>query len=321
MSLLGNLRTLRPAFQDLVQNPQTLPSRHFRAFVKDDLLGDLRITGRLSESFDNDELVVLLHGVAGDHRSYYLKPMTKVASDNHVSVLRLNLRGADRAEKDFYHAGLVDDLKAALASPELTRFRKIYVVGYSLGGHIALRYAALGPDPRVRAIAAVTAPLNLQDVNRKIDSGESLFYRRMLLTYLRGTLFDVVKNGGRLPIDVDEMSRISTFRSWDDKIIAPRFGFSSAENYWEESSVAPLLTRIRIPALTLSAKHDPVVPIDSIHRSLADAWNIRSLTLEDAGHVTFKQGQGLSLKRGKHNVFGKRHQAEEDILEWLRQFG
>ena len=61
---------------------------------------------------------------------------------------------ADGRGEDFYHAGLTVDLEAAIASPELARYQRILILGYSLGGHVVLRYAA-NPNGSVADIAAV----------------------------------------------------------------------------------------------------------------------------------------------------------------------
>ena len=75
-----------------------------------------------------------------------------------LSCLRMNLRGSDRMGEDYYHGGLTVDLHAALASSEAQRYRRIYLLGYSLGGHVVLRLATEPADPRLVAVAAVCAP-------------------------------------------------------------------------------------------------------------------------------------------------------------------
>ena len=55
--------------------------------------------------------------------------------------MRFNMRGADRSGEDVYHAGTTEDLRAMLRSPALARFRRIHVIGFSLGGHILIRWA------------------------------------------------------------------------------------------------------------------------------------------------------------------------------------
>ena len=80
------------------------------------------------------------------------------------SCLRLALRGADGSGEDFYHAGLIDDLAATVDSAAFADYERIVIIGYSLGGHLALRYACEKPDSRVRAVAAICAPLERRGV-------------------------------------------------------------------------------------------------------------------------------------------------------------
>src|SRR5699024_5863954 len=102
-----------------------------------------------------------------------------------LSCLRVSLRGCDRSGEDFYHAGLTADLHAALASPELRPYRRLYLLGYSLGGHMALRLATEEADPRLAAAAALCAPLDLARSQQEIDAPRRAIYRRYLLENLK----------------------------------------------------------------------------------------------------------------------------------------
>jgi predicted alpha/beta-fold hydrolase len=43
-----------------------------------------------------------------------------------------------------------------------------------------------------------------------------------------------------------------------------RFDFRSASDYYDRESVAPGLHRVRTPSLVVAARHDPIVPAESI---------------------------------------------------------
>src|SRR5215831_13424001 len=133
--------------------PDVAPSSSKWAVVAEDpKLGPVRLTRRVRHT-ESRTLVMLVHGLGGDIDAPYMIAGARAADAVGFACLRLNLRGADRRGEDFYHAGLTADLHAALSSEELNRYEQVFVLGYSLGGHVTLRYATDGPDARVQAVA------------------------------------------------------------------------------------------------------------------------------------------------------------------------
>ena len=73
---------------------------------------------------------------------------------------------------------------------------------------------------------------------------------------LRG-LFDIYQGVARrrsVPTPVAEARLIRKIRQWDDRIVAPRYGFRDAEHYYRSVSVAPRLSQITIPTLIVYAR-------------------------------------------------------------------
>ena len=48
-----------------------------------------------------------------------------------------------------------------------------------------------------------------------------------------------------------------TFREFDGAYTAPLHGFRDAEDYWQQASSAPVLSRITRPTLLVNARNDP----------------------------------------------------------------
>jgi uncharacterized protein len=236
---------------------------------------------------------------------------THAAQAAGLGCLRLNLRGADRSGDDFYHAGLTADLDAALASDELREIERIFVLGYSLGGHLVLRYATGGPDPRVRAVAAICAPLALDASATAIDRPERWIYRQHVL---RGLLeiYQSVAARRRVPLPLTAARRIRTIRDWDHRIVAPRHGFESAEHYYTEVSVATRLAALKVPALLVQAEHDPMVLAETVRPALAAAsQHLEVHWVETGGHVGFPR----DLRLGSGSVLG----LERAVTTWLTE--
>ncbi|MCG8456345.1 MAG: hypothetical protein MI919_08685, partial [Holophagales bacterium] len=141
----------------------------WRASVEDPWLGQVPLTGKLAAAARGEReaaahggaLIVLVHGLGGCSDSLYLLRAARVCHRLGLSSLRLDLRGSDREGHDIYHAGLSSDLAVALASEDLRPFGEIYLLGFSVGGHVVLRFATEVDDPRVKAVSAVCSPLDL----------------------------------------------------------------------------------------------------------------------------------------------------------------
>ena len=268
------------------------------------------LTGRL-QAGRGDELVVVVHGLGGSHRSPYMVAAARAAAQAGLACLRLNLRGADRRGRDFYHAGLTDDLRAALGAPDLARFRRIYLLGYSLGGHLCLRYVAEPDrDARVHSVATVCAPLDLSAGARAIDRPQRSLYRAHVLRGLKDIYAEVARRRP-VPLAPQEARRIRTLRGWDERVVAPRFGFDSADHYWRSQSAGPLLPRVSVPTAMVVTRHDPMVPLRTLAPYLAAGASVRAQVVPTGGHVGFPEGVDLGL--------GTPGSVEAQLLAWLRR--
>ena len=207
MSVKGHLWTLGGYLRRQWQTVTPPPAREWGLQIEDPRMGAVRISGRLSERDEGGPLLLVVHGLGGSSESPYAVRAAASALAESFSCLRINLRGADRSGEDIYHAGLSADLHRAVTSPELARFQQIVVLGYSLGGHVALRFAVETTDPRVRAVVAVCSPLMLAPGARAIDGPSGWLYRRYLLANLL-ECYERVAARKPVPTPVAEVRRL-----------------------------------------------------------------------------------------------------------------
>ncbi len=279
--------------------------------LQDPVAGTVHLSGRLGRSGASGRILVMVHGLGGSHASFYAVRTAHAAARAGLDCLRLNLRGADRTGEDYYHAGLTADLRAAIASEALSGYREIFLMGYSLGGHLVLRYATEDPDPRVRAAAAVCAPVDLSGCCVAIDRPSLWVYRTYLLDGLK-RIYARVAERRPVPITPAQARRITTIRGWDDAIVAPRHGFASAEDYYAKASVGPRLRDLKVPALLVSAAHDPMVPWETVSPWVAPSPPLLTAKrVPDGGHVGFP---------GKLNLDEDAEAGlEPQVLAWLQR--
>ena len=78
-------------------------------------------------------------------------------------------------------------------------------------------------------------------------------------------------------------------REYDDRFIAPRYGFRGADDYYELCTPLSFMPEIRVPTLVLAAGDDPWIPgastiATSIGRTIR---SLLSVMAEGGGHVGF----------------------------------
>jgi uncharacterized protein len=312
--LSGHLWTVLPALRTRLAPPRVPDEEPFAVGLDDPVAGAVLLTGRLHENpagRGSGALLVVVHGLAGSCDSSYVRRFVARAAAAGLSTLRINLRGADGRTPDFYHAGLDADLAAVLAAPRLAPFGRVFLVGFSLGGHLVLRRLAGGADPRVAAAAAICAPLDLERGAAALDAPRNALYRAYLLGGLR-RLADGVerRRPGSLAADRRARRAVRTIRRWDDLIVAPRWGFDSAADYYARASVAPMLGAVTVPTWLVLAERDPMVPREVLEPVLGGVSPATEVTWTGrGGHVGFPAGLDLG-RRGPLGLDGQ-------VLSWL----
>ncbi|MEM7048996.1 MAG: alpha/beta fold hydrolase [Acidobacteriota bacterium] len=292
MNLAGHLNTVSERLRVFFSPVPEPPARPWSLTVEDPDLGPVLLTGRLSE-LDSSSLVVILHGLGGCSESHYARRAAQQILASGVACLRLNLRGSDRLGEDFYHAGLTTDLHQVLASRELAFYDQIYVLGFSLGGHVALRAATEASDERWRSVAAVCAPLDLAPCARLLDRPSAIVYRTYLLNGLKD-IYGAVATRRPVPLELAEARRIRSLREWDDRVVAPRHGFANGADYYARASVGPRLGGLRRQALLVLAEDDPMVPVAALDERLAAApAALKVRRLASGGHLGFPRSADL----------------------------
>lgn len=293
--LAGHLRTIAPALRARLFPRIPAGGEPWSLTVVDPQVGEVEITGRLRRAGDGRRAALLLHGLGGSADSAYLPPLERELGRRGWTTLALNQRGCDRRGGDLHHAGFTADLPRVLAAEPLAAAERVALVGISLGGHVALRHATEEHDPRVAALVTLCAPVDLELGARHLEAAGTWIYRRYLLRALNEVYREVAARRP-LPHPVERVARARTIREWDGLVVAPRFGFASAEDYYARASVAPRLDRLDRPALLVWSVDDPMVPIATVRPVLGRLpGSARVALVRRAGHVSFPADLDLGL--------------------------
>jgi predicted alpha/beta-fold hydrolase len=156
----------------------------------------------------------------------------------------------------------------------------------------------------------VCAPLDLERSAEDFDRPVRAFYRWHVLSGLKA-IYAAVGRRRRVHVPIESAVRVRKIRSWDALVVAPRFGFASAEDYYARVSAAATLPVIALPTLIIAAKADPMIPEATLIPALRNCSSSIDLRwVARGGHVGFPADLDLG-QRGARGL-------EPQILAWLR---
>jgi predicted alpha/beta-fold hydrolase len=238
--------------------------------------------------------MVLWHGIEGSSSAVYMLSTAEKAFRAGFNVMRMNVRncgGTEHLTPTLYHGGLTEDLRVVVTELiEHDQLKRLFLVGFSLGGNMVLKLAGefgSNPPPQISAICAISPSVDLHASADLIGERRNWIYHRRFVTSLqqrlnfKRKLYPDLYDSGAMPIK-------QTLREFDDRITAPAFGFDGVDDYYTRASALPLLADIRIPTLIIHAQDDPFIPFAPL-RDPAVAANpyILLVAPEQGGHVAF----------------------------------
>ena len=265
-------------------------------------------------------VALLLHGLAGCHGSAYMVRVGAKLNARGVRVFRLDHRGCGAGTELArfpYNAGRSEDVRAAFQ-----RIRAICpgsasaIVGFSLSGNMLLKM--LGEDGAAASDAgsdnssptcavAVNPPVNLALCGEALRRRENRLYERHFVKLLGKQVEQRVSRFPDAPRPTWSSLPIR-LRDFDDGYTAPASGFDGVEDYYARCSGEQFVESIRTPTLVLTARDDPLIPVDSFE----------SLSTEHVAVVIAPHGGHLGYI-GQRNGDPDRRWMDWRIVDWLER--
>jgi len=213
-------------------------------------------------SANNDQVLVVFHGLEGSGDSVYMQETAAFFHPKGWDVVLVNHRGCsgrpNRKERS-YHSGVVEDVSAVLHRVR-NEYDQIALLGYSLGGNVVLKAAAELPKNSLKGVLAsvgVSVPCDLAGAATEISKPKNFIYNRRFLKRLKKKMSEKsleFRSVRELMPDIEAMKDITSF---DEVYTAPFHGFHSASDYYKKASSGSTLHLSQCPVLLLNAKDDP----------------------------------------------------------------
>lgn len=226
-----------------------------------------------SSVYENPEsLIILSHGLEGSSDRQYIKGMVKIFNNHGYDCLAWNFRscsGQINRNLRFYHSGATEDLDLVINYALKKGYKCIYLIGFSLGGNLTLKY--LGEraiKPQIKKSIVFSVPLHLASSSEKIAKPSNWLYTKRFLKSLKKK---VKLKALAFPdqINLTNLGKITTVESFDEHYTSKLHGFINAKDYYAKNSSIIFVKNISIPTLIINAKNDPFLsescyPIDDL---------------------------------------------------------
>jgi len=256
----------------------------------------VRLGGFYSENpSPNGDLAVLIHGWEGSAGSTYLMSAAAFLFDRGLNVFRLNLRDhgdTHHLNPGLFHSCRVDEVAGAVGTlARRHRPRRLFLVGFSLGGSFALRTALRAPGrgialSRVVAISPVLDPHHTMEALERHGFG---IYQRYFMKKWRRSLRAKHRCFPRR-YDIRDIDDYPTLREMTAHLI-PRFSeFPDIDTYLSGYRIiGPALDGLAVPCHIIASRDDPVNPAADLDR-LSDSPFISRTIAPFGGHCGFFNG-------------------------------
>lgn len=282
-SLLASVHFLTPSHRTLLENSRDMVLETGQ---------DSRLLAYCTLSANPRGLMIILHGWEGSSSSAYVLAGGSYFYERGFSVCRLNLRDhgeSHHLNEGLFHGALLDEtFDAVKVLSSLADGRPVYLLGFSLGANFCLRIAmkhSQTPIPNLKAVFAVSPPLDPYKTTLAIDQGPS-FYRKYFLKKWKRSLQTKQKLFPR-KYDFTEMLRAQTCMALTADIMKYYPEFPSYRDYFKLYTLGDAaFQNINLPVNVLIAQDDPVIPLDDFN-SLCENDYLRITRQPFGGHCGF----------------------------------
>jgi uncharacterized protein len=287
--------------------------------------GDVPIFGIVAIPPNPKGTIVATYGITGTlENQWFLRILGRKAYAQGYAVVLFDWRAHGKTAElspqltsDGIHEG-EDFVRIARQSLQLGCPAPMWVIGYSLGGQLALWGVKAGLDVPEIAGGAVICP--------SLESDRSLTYlmAHPLGKYLeRAISKELRKLAGNLhqyhptQIDPAAIDRATTIWGFDRELVIPRLGFATVRDYYAATSPLYFLADLHKPVLIIYAADDPLFDPTLVPELCAIASKQPQLDLlltphgGHVGHISSQACQTLNIDRDPWWSWNR-------ILEWIQ---
>jgi uncharacterized protein len=238
-------------------------------------------------------LIIISHGLEGSAARQYVKGMVKIFNENGYDCVGWNFRscsGETNKQLRFYHSGATDDLDLVVKHAIEKGYENLFLVGFSLGGNLTLKYLGeKSQHSQIKKAVVFSVPLHLSESSKQIGKPSNWLYEKRFLRSLSKKIKEKAKYFPN-ELNLSILGKITTLKAFDDQYTSKLHGFINAEDYYAKNSSIIFVENIAIPTLVVNALNDPFLS-DECYPSINESknTNIQYEFPQEGGHCGFYQ--------------------------------
>ena len=240
----------------------------------------------------NKKIVVLCHGLEGSSSSKYIQATSGLLHSNGHDIAAMNYRfcsGEINRQLRTYHSGETEDLNTVI-NAVLPDYDEIYLIGFSLGGNIVLKYVGDNKytlNPKVKATVGISVLVDLYGAALELSKLKNRVYTKLFLKTL-GQKIKLKHKQYPTRFDIKQLKKVKRLMDFDEYFTSPINGFENARDYYAQSNSKQFLHQIRTPTLVINSLDDPFLSKSCYpYNEARENEYLHLMTPKFGGHVGF----------------------------------
>jgi predicted alpha/beta-fold hydrolase len=236
-------------------------------------------------------IAVMLHGWEGSSDSLYILSLAQQLHDRGFHVVRLNLRdhgNTHHLNRELFHSCLLPEVVGAVKRvQQMHPSKKMYLVGFSLGGNFMLRVAAEAGNAGLNVTRAigVSPVLDPAETLLALEKGFFAYHRYFIQKWTASLLLK--QAAWPEHYDFSVLRKMVGLRNMTAEMVRRFTGFGSLDDYLNGYSITgSRLSRLAVPATVITALDDPIIPASGLAK-LARPTLLKLIVTRMGGHIGF----------------------------------
>ena len=240
----------------------------------------------------NAPILYIVHTLGGGTREPCTNRMAIYGMKHGWRVLICTCRGCNGSRitsKRLYDGVRTDDLHTIIgyAKKQFPEARNSFLIGYSLGSMISVQYSNDFDD--VDAIMCVSHPLETEKTCAILNQP---LQKKLYMPVIMHALTHVVEKSTFYEGEQREKGiHAKDLFEFDDAITAKNLGLNSYKDYYNLLTLAPKVTKSKVPLLLFNSDDDPFTSKDFAPKdAFLHSTNGAYVSTPEGGHVSFCDG-------------------------------
>lgn len=239
-------------------------------------------------------IILLLHGLGGNSQSPYIKKFTSIAVNKNYRVVVYNRRCHTKHKSvvnciPFPKHVNMEDIEDVVSHIDMLYPKaKKYIVGFSAGANLAIKYYAEHKSESFQACVSISNGYNIYKGLKMMTDKQTI---NIVCNFIKDLLDkDTINNIKRYKsaIDIKKILNSKTLIELEENLVVPLYNYTNLEEYYNDDSCHHVIEKVSKPLLCICSRDDPFVDPEMINVPINASMvneNIITIVTKTGGHI------------------------------------